>query len=272
LLHEPLPTLRSVLPQAPADLDSICSRAMAFRADDRYASVADLLQDLEAHLARRRDVLTLREIGAVAGQAFADERQAMNAAIEEELLRWRRGPSSGVIRTSREQPIVLEEPVDAVWPLITPSRRVAAPTGDVLKSSKGTRRVSFAVGLLLLGASLFGARPHTGKPHSNATAATSAMSAVPSNTRVLVPPAVDPPVAPAPVATPLPKAEHAHVDEVAASNVAGDRPRDPVPRAVRTPQPVRRTNSPEQAPAANCQPPYTIDPPTGMKHWRRECL
>jgi serine/threonine-protein kinase len=97
LLHERSRPLRSVCPQAPADLDRICSRAMAYHREHRYATAAELLHDLEDHLAHRRDAMSMREVSALVGTAFADERAKMNALIDEALSRVRGAPRSGVM-------------------------------------------------------------------------------------------------------------------------------------------------------------------------------
>jgi serine/threonine-protein kinase len=99
LLREGAPRLRSACPDAPDDLEAICQRAMAKQPDDRYETAAELLEDLDAHLASRDDQMTMREIGALVTTAFAEERRRMNAAIEETLTRVRTGPRSGVIPT-----------------------------------------------------------------------------------------------------------------------------------------------------------------------------
>lgn len=99
LLKEPAPPLSAVRPDAPEDLEAIIERALAKRVEDRYESAAELLEDLEAHLATRDDMMTMREIGALVSTTFADERRRMNALIEETLNRVRGGPRSGVMPT-----------------------------------------------------------------------------------------------------------------------------------------------------------------------------
>jgi hypothetical protein len=91
LLREGPPSLRSVSPDASEELQAICRRAMAAEPANRYASCADFLEDLEAHLAVRSDKMTMREVGAIVDGAFADERRTMNAVIEEALVRARKG-------------------------------------------------------------------------------------------------------------------------------------------------------------------------------------
>jgi serine/threonine protein kinase len=102
LLRDGAPPLRSVNHDAPRDLERICAQAMAYDRDQRYATAADLLNDLEAHLALRSDTMSMREVGAMVAQAFADERRKMNAVIDEALTRMR-GPRSGVMPTFQAQ-------------------------------------------------------------------------------------------------------------------------------------------------------------------------
>ncbi|HEY6463832.1 MAG TPA: protein kinase, partial [Polyangiaceae bacterium] len=99
LLREGPPRLCSVNPDAPEDLEAICARALEKRPEDRYSSAIELLEDLDAHIASRDDAVSIREVGAMVGRAFAEERRRMSALIEETLLRVRSGPRSGVMPT-----------------------------------------------------------------------------------------------------------------------------------------------------------------------------
>jgi serine/threonine protein kinase len=99
LLREGPPSLRSVRPDAPEELDEICQRAMAKEVEDRYPTALALREHLESHILRRGDALTMREIGAQVANAFADERRKMSALIEKTLTRMRGGPRSGVMPT-----------------------------------------------------------------------------------------------------------------------------------------------------------------------------
>jgi len=99
LLREGPPPLSAARPDAPEDLEAICARAMERRPEDRYESALDLLDDLEAHLAARDDRMGMREVGALVGKVFAEERRRMSALIDDTLARVRAGPRSGVIPT-----------------------------------------------------------------------------------------------------------------------------------------------------------------------------
>jgi serine/threonine protein kinase len=97
VLTERPPSLRSVAPDAPADLEAICSRAMAPNQADRYPTASALLSDLDAHLARRSDAMTSREIGALMNQAFRAERAQTSEFVEQTLMRMAGGSRSGVM-------------------------------------------------------------------------------------------------------------------------------------------------------------------------------
>jgi serine/threonine protein kinase len=137
LLGDGAPTLRSVQPNAPKDLERICARAMAFNRDERYGTAADLLQDLETHLARRSDAMPMREVGALVAHVFTDERRKMNAVIDEALTRVRGGPRSGVMPTFQAQVagtpsnarLVASELGSFSQPMFTPGSSFVPPTG-----------------------------------------------------------------------------------------------------------------------------------------------
>jgi eukaryotic-like serine/threonine-protein kinase len=91
------PSLRTVAPDAPADLEAICSRAMAPNPADRYSTASELLKDLDAHLARRSDAMSTREIGALMNRAFRAERAKTSEIVEQGLMRMATGSRSGVM-------------------------------------------------------------------------------------------------------------------------------------------------------------------------------
>jgi serine/threonine-protein kinase len=171
LLKDSVPPLSVVRPGVPEDLEALCERALAKRPEDRYASAAELLEELEAHLATRDDVMTMREIGALVSSTFADERRRMNALIEETLTRVRGGPRSGVMPTLelhhrgtpsgargfglRDEPShvsarlmltpsSLEVPSITVPPMTAGSRSPAAVAGETPPPWWATRRAAVA--------------------------------------------------------------------------------------------------------------------------------
>jgi serine/threonine-protein kinase len=124
LLREEPPSLRSVAAGAPKELETICVRAMAKDCNNRYATAAEMLADLEEHLEHRDDAMTMRQIGELVGQAFADERRRMNEIIEEALTRLSGGARSGVMPTFRAR--VPNTPSSA-WLLRGEADSISAP-------------------------------------------------------------------------------------------------------------------------------------------------
>jgi serine/threonine protein kinase len=116
VLRDEPPRLRDVVPDISWELDAICARAMAKDGDDRYATAAELLEDLESHLAHRADRMTMRQVGDLVSAKFADERRRMNQLIEQRL-------SDVSFRAhSRVTPVF---PTD-----VSTSSSAASPTGD----------------------------------------------------------------------------------------------------------------------------------------------
>ena len=73
---------RAVDPSVPEAIDAICRKAMAFEANDRYASAADFRWELESFLAD--DVVTSRRsLGPLVSEMFAKERRKLREVIEE---------------------------------------------------------------------------------------------------------------------------------------------------------------------------------------------
>jgi serine/threonine-protein kinase len=276
VLSEPAPSLRAVQPHAPLELDAICARAMARDPADRYAAAADLLRDLEAHLSVRPDAANMREIASFMAQSFAEERQAMHAVIEEALMRQRRGPCSGVVPTSLTQRIMLEGPHHAGHSFLTPSSHFgpygatspesalaatstiasADPTVAERHSWAGrATRLTMGTGALLLMASLFGAPLPAGESRASTAAAASAVTpALPSG-----------PAFATPTTIANDDARGTGAQTASPFGDAAPHPAQPAPA-------LRHTGSPRLAPPVNCQPPYVIDPATGKKRWRLECL
>jgi serine/threonine-protein kinase len=208
MLKDGAPTLRSVKPDAPDDLELICARAMAFNRDDRYATAADLVHDLEAHLARRHDTMSMREIGTFVANAFADERKKMNTIIEEAINRVRSGPRSGVMPTFQGQIVdtptgvnlSCDGPTSGTSRLFTPSNLSGAMSGSMSRSAPATTNTlesaiaatashgswinkrtaifGFGGGAVVLGAVLLGTTLHGGRPAPDLAAAPAPAPAV----------------------------------------------------------------------------------------------
>ena len=80
-----LPSLEALRPDVPADLAQICARALAYDADDRYASAAEFCADLIDYLDGEGLRITTEEIGQVVQGLFADKRNDLRAVIDRQL-------------------------------------------------------------------------------------------------------------------------------------------------------------------------------------------
>jgi serine/threonine-protein kinase len=119
------PRIREVRPDADPELSAICDRAMAHRAQDRYATADEFREALEAWL-DHRTVRRVggREVGELVARAFAEEREHIRRVIDEQMR-----------RLLRETSTVLPVPLLSVAP---PSSMDA--TGSAIDRSAATRR------------------------------------------------------------------------------------------------------------------------------------
>jgi serine/threonine-protein kinase len=82
VLHEGVPSPRSVDPSVPAGLDDICVKALAQDPRDRYPSAADLQSDIERFLERAGPPPTQRDVGHFMAVTFAESRARTQGEIE----------------------------------------------------------------------------------------------------------------------------------------------------------------------------------------------
>jgi serine/threonine-protein kinase len=221
-LREGPPALRTVRHDAPPELEAICARAMAKEATDRYPSADALLRDLEDHIARRGDAKSLREIGAAAAIAFADERRKMSAVIEKAVTRMRAGPASGVMPTFDSELAGTRSGSDPAgqrdesFAASASMSRVRTPTNGPLAPSE----IPSPVATSAMPEPVEDPRPGNLKVIATALACAFTISAfVIVVARKLAPPAPSPPVlaaapSPAPSPPPPPREEPENVDLV----------------------------------------------------------
>ena len=76
---------RAVNPDVPEALDRICQRAIAYRADDRYATAAEFQADLEAFIAEQGHRASPREIGKFVGDLHHEKREKLRAIVDARL-------------------------------------------------------------------------------------------------------------------------------------------------------------------------------------------
>lgn len=85
---------------APAALRDVCTKAMAFRAIDRYPTAEALSADLDAYLAQNATPTRDRGIGAAVTELFREERAQIRQLIESQLKG--SSPGAAVLPTLRD--------------------------------------------------------------------------------------------------------------------------------------------------------------------------
>jgi serine/threonine-protein kinase len=91
LLSGNIPSPRAVDPRVPPELDAICKRALAQRAEDRYATAAEFAQALERFLGNIGDRTTSRDIATLTSTSFAADRRELREIIDNQLRTLRSG-------------------------------------------------------------------------------------------------------------------------------------------------------------------------------------
>ena len=71
VVHDDPPHLSRLRPELPASLDAVVAKALAKRQDDRYASAADMADDLEDVLAGRAPRHAAGAVSSSRGRASA---------------------------------------------------------------------------------------------------------------------------------------------------------------------------------------------------------
>jgi serine/threonine-protein kinase len=98
LLKGEIPQLSEAMPDAPAELVRICSKAMANDPADRYQTAAGMQADLEAFAASAGHRASAREVGLQVSSMFEAERQQTRAAIETHVAAARAGGAAELPR------------------------------------------------------------------------------------------------------------------------------------------------------------------------------
>ena len=132
ILSSSAPTLRATRPDIPAGLESIIDKALAKDRDDRYATAADLLSDLEAAQAGGAGASAVREVGTVLPQGERRTCTVLVAIIPEyEELFEELSPDEFSSLSTRIEATVAEA--------------VSAEGGTMLESSRGRLEAAFGV-------------------------------------------------------------------------------------------------------------------------------
>ena len=102
---KPLPALRSVVPDMPAEIDKICAQVLAKVRDDRFDSAVELRDALEKASNAPGLRSTTREVAEFVTSLFEDEREKMRALVDAALM--------GPIDKARALPRVSGRPLGA---------------------------------------------------------------------------------------------------------------------------------------------------------------
>ncbi|XYI01747.1 protein kinase domain-containing protein [Sorangium sp. So ce1128] len=144
-----IPQLRERWPAAPEALDRICSRALAMAPEDRYATAAQMREDVEAYLATMGRRPSSAEIGRLIGETFANRRAEVRSAISDQLGRLHADTAEGP--EEFEVLPVLEDRAAVPWSQRMPmsqmsqmSQQFAAPVPDHTLGDDGSREDSIS--------------------------------------------------------------------------------------------------------------------------------
>ena len=123
LLMGNIPSPRSVDPRVPPELDAICRRALAPRAEDRYATAADFAAELERFLVTIGDRTTTRDVARLVSEAFEADRREMREIIDAQLRS---------LRSSEPNQVAPMPKLGAPSGGVTPSVSLARPSAAQL--------------------------------------------------------------------------------------------------------------------------------------------
>ncbi len=86
LLHEPIPTVASLMPEIDPRLDAIVGKALQRNPDDRYPTAQAMRDALEEFLVASSQSVRQDEIARLLGELFRAERTRVRKAIKDELI------------------------------------------------------------------------------------------------------------------------------------------------------------------------------------------
>jgi serine/threonine-protein kinase len=97
LLHEPIPRLRTLLPELDPELDDLVARALEKEPAARFPSANEMRQAIERYLRRTGQVVREPEVGEALSTAFEGERARRKARIQDAMARIAESPGrSGI--------------------------------------------------------------------------------------------------------------------------------------------------------------------------------
>jgi serine/threonine protein kinase len=91
VINNELPSMGALAPEVPPEIARICTKAIQFDREDRYATAAAMEADLERVLAEMDERVLPRDLGGVVSEHFREARATTKRVIEEQLAKWERG-------------------------------------------------------------------------------------------------------------------------------------------------------------------------------------
>ncbi|WP_438026850.1 serine/threonine protein kinase [Sorangium sp. So ce233] len=134
-----LPLLREEASTVDVDpeLERICMKALAPALGARYATAAELQEDLERWLHEHHRNMTARHVGAIVASQFAEDRARLKLLVEEQLggVRWSGSQPRGALA---ELPRLSSSPVSMTPTLTAPAGSSVSDASSMLPSVSST--------------------------------------------------------------------------------------------------------------------------------------
>jgi eukaryotic-like serine/threonine-protein kinase len=96
VINNELPSMTVAAPGVAPDIQRICTKAIQFDRENRYATAAEMAADLEQALSKMNERILPRDLGRVVSEHFREARATTKRSVEEELAKWERGESTHV--------------------------------------------------------------------------------------------------------------------------------------------------------------------------------
>jgi serine/threonine protein kinase len=263
-----VPRMRDAWPYVDPNLAAIVDRSMSARPDQRYPTAAEMRRDLECYIATLHIRLPSAEsLGDFVSGLFEKERETRRAQVQS-LLRSHTAADAPV--AGRPVPLAVKsEPTPSLPNRSTPDAAEVAPEIDSAlppRHASGRRTMlpaAIAAGLasFVALAVVSAARLHAGDVRPP----------VPTPPAIFVATVVRPPI-PTVSIDEVPGASNSAVSVSPSPAVPrlGRKPAAPGTHAVVSPPPTISASI--SASTSDCEPPFSIDPETGKKQWRMDCL
>lgn len=280
MLRGEVPSIREYVPDLPEELAQIVEKALAKDRDERFESAAALQEALEGFLADD-PTATMREVGRVVKEIFAEERASTRTKIEGHLARLKAGAGADKLPSLLPLPdtrTLTGAPGSSERSLVSGMSGTLTPAGSAISMRQGAENVSLPPPesapskrpWLIVGAALLitglgfaiGVGARSDSTEGAVATAVPAPTAEPAVSATIVaapePPPVEAPLAPshAPSAAPPDKTERAEKEKERPKIVAA--PQRPVwtppprpapqrqPPPAPTPTPETRAPEPEE--------------------------